>query len=213
MDKHRKAIDLFNRKASEYQAKYMDVSAYHESLDIFCESIERVYADVLELACGPGNVTKYLLDKRPNWQILATDLAPQMLELAQINNPQAETELMDIRSLTYLHRKFDGVICSFGLPYLSQEEAAQLVNDAVQVLHSDGVLYLSTMSGAYDRSGWEQPSDGGPDQMYIHYHERDYLVNCMKEAGFSMIYESAKPLESSDLVDLMLIGKLGTELP
>jgi len=40
-------------------------------------------AKVLELACGPGNITKCLLSKRPDLEILATDIAPNILELAK----------------------------------------------------------------------------------------------------------------------------------
>ena len=42
---------------------------------------------VLELGCGPGNLSKQLLSLRPDLKITATDLAPDMLEIAQETNP------------------------------------------------------------------------------------------------------------------------------
>ena len=60
--------DLFNRWAERYQERFMNVDMYSESFDLFCKEL-KTDASVLELACGPGNITKYLLDRRPDLQI------------------------------------------------------------------------------------------------------------------------------------------------
>ena len=99
IDNTKIAIDVFNKLAKAYQDKFMDVSMYHNSLDVFCSFIKTENAEVLELACGPGNITKYLLEKRNDFKLLGTDLAPNMIELAKINNPTAKFELMDCRAL------------------------------------------------------------------------------------------------------------------
>src|SRR5438045_2838934 len=100
MDKTKIAVDLFNKLASEYQKKYMDVSLYSDSLNLFCKLIPKQNATVLELACGPGNVTKYLLDKRPDLKILGTDLGPNMIKLARQNNPTVEFKILDCRNIS-----------------------------------------------------------------------------------------------------------------
>src|SRR6476660_8726042 len=58
-EKSAAAVSLFNKLAKQYQDKYMDVSLYHHSFDIFCRHISKPNAEILELACGPGNITKY----------------------------------------------------------------------------------------------------------------------------------------------------------
>ena len=73
MNKTRFAVHVFNKYAEVYQDKYMDVSLYHSTLDLFAASVANERAEILELACGPGNVTRYLLDKCPGWKILGTD--------------------------------------------------------------------------------------------------------------------------------------------
>jgi 2-polyprenyl-3-methyl-5-hydroxy-6-metoxy-1,4-benzoquinol methylase len=70
----------------------MDLSLYDESYDDFCQLLQKKNASILEIGCGPGNVTKYLLGKRPDYKIHATDAAPSMLALAKINNPTAKVE-------------------------------------------------------------------------------------------------------------------------
>ena len=58
------AIFIFNHHAEEYQSKYMDLAKYHESLDLFC-SLVPTSPHLLDIACGPGNMTKYVLDQYP----------------------------------------------------------------------------------------------------------------------------------------------------
>jgi ubiquinone/menaquinone biosynthesis C-methylase UbiE len=111
MDKNKIAVALFDKLAHGYQEKYMDVALYHDTLDWFCENLQTPNASILELACGPGNITKYLLEQRPDFKIIGTDLAPKMIELAAINNPNAQFQLMDCRELASHDAKYDGVMC------------------------------------------------------------------------------------------------------
>ena len=103
MDKTKMAVDVFDRQAHNYEQKFMDVSLYHHSLDKYCDRLSSAQATVLELACGPGNITAYVLGKMPELQILGTDLSPAMLALARKNNPAAVFELLDCRNILLLH--------------------------------------------------------------------------------------------------------------
>ena len=123
MDKTKLAVDVFDKLANLYQAKFMDVSLYHDTFDMFCNNITKQNADVLELACGPGNITHYLLSKRSDFKLLGTDLAPNMIELAKINNPSAQFQLLDSRDIRKLNKTYDAIMCGFILPYLSKEDA------------------------------------------------------------------------------------------
>ena len=144
MDKLQMAINVFNKRAVQYQDKFMDVALYHDSFDLFCNSIPKQTAAVLEIACGPGNITRYLLEKRPDFQLLGIDLAPNMLELARSNNPQAEFMLMDGRDILRLNKLFDGIMCGFCLPYLSREEAVKMIGDAARLLLPGGIFCCKT---------------------------------------------------------------------
>src|SRR4051812_15408408 len=106
MDKNKIAVAVFDKSAKKYQDKFMDVSLYHDTFDAFCDLVTKKGAMVLEIACGPGNITKYLLEKRPDLKILGTDLSPNMLELARANNPLAEFVLMDCRNIGSLNQKY-----------------------------------------------------------------------------------------------------------
>lgn len=213
MDKNQLAVDLFDKYANQYQDKFMDVSLYHATLDLFCQQVARPAAQVLDLACGPGNITKYLFNKRPDFQIMGVDLSPQMIALAQANNTGAQFQLSDCRALLTLGQNYDGIICGFGLPYLSKAESEQLIRDAGQVLAAQGCLYLSTMEGDYNQSGFKGPSSGGEEVLYQYYHEADYLIAALEENGFKLI--DLQRIASTDakgqsITDLIILAKKTT---
>lgn len=208
MDQTKMAVDIFNKLADGYQERFMDVSLYHDSLDMFCNSIQKEKAEILELACGPGNITKYLLENRPDFKILGTDLAPNMIALAKINNPTADFQLMDCRAIPSLNKKFDGILCGFGLPYLSKEEALQFIKDSSQQLNKNGVLYISTMEDDNSKSGFKTGSTG--DTMFQNFHQADYLSAALEENGFNIIHLERKEYIHNEekTTDLILIGLL-----
>ena len=206
MDQTKIAVNIFNKLADGYQEKFMDVSMYHESFDIFCATIKKQNATVLELACGPGNITKYLLEKRSDFKLLGTDLAPNMIALAKINNPTADFQLLDFREITNLNRKFDAIMCGFGLPYLSKEEAIRFIADASDVLNPEGVLYISTMEDDNSKSGFKTGSTG--DAMYQNFHQADYLSKSLEENKLKIIHIDRKEYihNEQNTTDLIIIA-------
>jgi 2-polyprenyl-3-methyl-5-hydroxy-6-metoxy-1,4-benzoquinol methylase len=208
MNEIQPAVAVFDKLADVYQDKYMDVSLYHHSSDLFCDQITLKNAKILELACGPGNITQYLLKKRPDFKILGTDLSPNMVELAKINNPTAEFQLMDCREIGRLDQRYDAIMCGFCLPYLSKEEAIQLVQDASELLNPNGVLYISTMEDDYSKSGPKTSSDGA-HQLYMYFHQADYLTAALQEHGFKTInlqHQDYPTQDGTKTTDLLIIA-------
>ena len=212
MNNTQQAIALFDQRAQDYQDKFMHLNQFQDTFDLFCAQLPKTGAQVLELACGPGNITHHLLARRPDLQILGTDLAPKMLELARINNPSATFELLDCRDVGQFEQKFDGIVCGFGLPYLSKEEALGFIRDAARTLEPGGVLYISTMEDDYNKSGLKSSSSG--EQLFMHYHQADYLTKAMEDNGLSILNLLRKDYPEQDgsiTIDLVIIaGKIDT---
>ena len=208
MDNSEKAALVFDKHAMSYQEKFMDVALYSDSLDLFCSLMSNPNASVLELACGPGNITRYLYQKIPTLKILGIDLAPKMIELAKINNPTADFMVMDCREIDQLSQRYDAMMCSFCLPYLTKEESIQLISNSANLLNSNGVLYLSTMEDDYNRSGFKTGSQG--DQIYMNYHQEDYISETLIKNGFEIInikHQIYPTNDSEKVIDLIIIAR------
>ena len=185
MDYGATTASTFQKLAELYRDKYMGLAIYDESYREFCERLKPGRARVLDAACGPGNVSRYLMAQRADLDLLGIDLAPRMVELAREAVPSARFAVQDCRRLLDLQLSFDGIIRAFGLPYLSREEATAFISAASQALAPGGVFHLSTMLGQKEDSGFESCSTG--DQVYVNYHSEDELMDSLKNCGFRII--------------------------
>lgn len=210
MDSYKITIAAFDKQASNYQDKYMYLDLYNDTYDAFCRLIENENPKVFEIGCGPGNITKYLLAKRPDFKITAIDMAPNMIKLARINNPSAAFKLMDCREIDKIKDTYDAIMCGFCLPYLSKKDVSKLLNDCSELLNKNGVVYLSTMEGDYEQSGYKTSSDG-QDKAFIYYHEHDFINKTLDKSGFDIVEFKRKDFikpDGSKSVDMIFIARI-----
>lgn len=183
MDHYKETSETWNKIALLYQEKFMDLEMYNESYDFICEKINPQNAQILEIGCGPGNITKYILSKRPDFSIHGTDVAPNMIELAKVNCPQAKFDVMDCKQIDQLSDKYDGIICGFCLPYLSPTDVEKLLSDSFHLLNKNGLIYLSFVEGEPEKSGFQTGSSG--DRIYFNFHSLDYIESLLNALGFA----------------------------
>jgi len=208
MDKVKETVSTFNKYASQYQEKYMSYAPYVESYGAFAKLLTKKHCTILDVACGPGNFSRYLLNVNPNLKITGLDLAPDMIELARQNVPAAEFHLLDSRDIASLGKKFDVILLGFCLPYLSREESALLLTDIGKMINKNGLLYLSTIEGEYSRSGYQ--SNNSKDRMFVYYHSLNYLIEQLVTNGFEIVHAEKVSFPSdndSGIDDLFLFAR------
>jgi ubiquinone/menaquinone biosynthesis C-methylase UbiE len=184
MEKFQLSVKRFDEFASEYAEKFMDVEAYAPSIGRFCDLITDPDPAILELACGPGNVTRFVRNRFPNSRYLAIDLSPKMIELAKTRVPDVEFRVMDVRDISALITRFDAIMCSFCLPFLSSQDTNALIAHCSGSLKKNGVLYLSTMEGDESMAGYEPTNFSGEQKIYFNYHQQQDLENALTACGF-----------------------------
>jgi len=185
MDKYQETFDTWNKVALLYQEKFMNLPLYNQSYDIICDTLTNKNASILEIGCGPGNITKYLLSKRPDFKIMGIDVAENMIELAKKNNPTANFKIMDCRKVNELNQKYDGIVCGFCLPYLSPSDCSKLISDCQKLMNNKGLIYLSFVGGDADKSGFQNGSSG--NRAYFYYHNATELAAELKRNTFENI--------------------------
>ncbi|MFC5271323.1 class I SAM-dependent methyltransferase [Adhaeribacter terreus] len=196
MSPYQTTFETWNKVASAYQEKFMDLDLYDDTYDAFFSLIENQNARIFEIGCGPGNITKYLLAKRPDFRIEAIDVAPNMLELAKKNNPGANFRQMDCREIDTIYQKFDGIMCGFAMPYLSQPDCSKLIKDCAALLQTGGIFYCSAIEGNYEQSGYEANSAG--DKMYVYYYPESFLQMQLQQNNFKTVHFFRKKLPKAE---------------
>ncbi len=185
MDRYKETFETWNKVASLYQDKFMDLDLYNDTYDFICNSITKNSAKILEIGCGPGNIAKYLLSERPDFDIYGIDIAPNMIELAKKNNPTASFAIMDSRKIDEIKTKYDGIVCGFCLPYLSQTDSRKLITDCYNLLNENGLIYISFVEGDPIKSGFQFISSG--DRSYFYYHHLSDLKTKLIESKFDQL--------------------------
>ncbi len=138
--------------------------------DVFARDAE---INILDVACGPGSLTRDLALTFPKANITAVDLSFPYLKQAQsslkkfprVSFLQANAEEMPFKDL-----HFDVVTCSFLFHELPHKNRATVLKEAWRVLKVGGVLSLvdSIQEGDAPHLGWAL------EKFPISYHEPFY---------------------------------------
>lgn len=83
-----------------------------------------------------------------------------MIALAKKNNPTARFAVMDIRNMDEIKTTYDGIVCGFCLPYLSQTDSQKLITDCYSLFNEEGLLYISFVEGNPNESEFKTTSSG-----------------------------------------------------
>jgi len=207
MNHNEQAVALFNKLADSYADRFMNVDSYASGFDFFLQQLKR-NASILDVACGPGNITRYLLNKHPDLQILGIEMAPRMIELAQQNNPEATFSLHDAQSLQTLPQNFDAIVTGFLFPYLDQEAVISYLKSAFNQLNENGLLYISTIEDHYENSSLQASSTG--EQLMQYFYTGDWLKKELENLGFEILNEDRVRYSGKDqkpITDVILISK------
>ncbi|MGX7677358.1 class I SAM-dependent methyltransferase [Jatrophihabitans sp. DSM 45814] len=96
---------------------------------------------LLELAAGTGIATAELVKALPDLEIIATDLNPSMVALAQPRVPGATWRQADAQDLDFVDGFFDLVVCQFGVMFFPNKQAA--FAEAARVLSPGGTMMFT----------------------------------------------------------------------
>lgn len=158
-------------------------------------------ARVLELACGTGVVTRALAARlSAGSQIIATDISPDMLAVAQrlkpTSGPSVTFQQADALDLPFENNAFDAVICQFGLMLFP--DTPQGLREAGRVL-KPGAPIIAAVWDALEQNDFarvlsETLKDLFPEDpmtffedLPFSYYDLDQIRSDLEDAGFENI--------------------------
>lgn len=200
-------IRIFNKYAKQYQDKYMVYAPYAETYDYLATLVAKGSA-ILDVACGPANISKFLDSRIVELEIYGCDLSTEMIRLAQKNLPSGHFELRDSRDIKAITKRFDVLISGFCFPYLKKAEVKSFIADARECLNTGGIFYLSTMEGDYENSGY--PGNSAGDRIFTYYYHAEFLLDQLSKHKFDTLHVERKPFIENGVTtatDLFIYAK------
>jgi predicted TPR repeat methyltransferase len=173
----------FALTTNQWDAK---LELYSHSLLKFLDYLPNPISEVLELACGTGLNAKFLLQHRPKLEIMLTDAAPAMVDLAQKNNPTISCQILEFNQLKDLKKQYNAIIISFGIPYIDIIQLGELISVITEKLHNQGIIYLSYIIGKYSDSGLFRGSSG-EIKCQMFFYENEFIRKLMLDHGFEIV--------------------------
>ena len=130
----------YSELAADYESKVKERIFYEDRVRAFLASRVHGGARVLDVGCGPGQLTRSL---PPDVHVTFADLAPAMLAVAQRHRPSANTVLYDFHEPFLLGNApgFDVVLCVGCFDFCRDVERA--VKNLAGLLAERGTLLLS----------------------------------------------------------------------
>lgn len=207
MNHNNHAVEVFNARAEVYQEKYMNVDLYSDAIDFFCNETAKSGFEILDIACGPGNILKNIENGNRGFQLTGMDLSAEMVRLAKLNVPSATIIQGDCRKLARFTKQYDGVICNFAIPYLDMNETIQLIENISKKTKIDGLFLLGFIKGEYKNSGIVRSSTG--DEIFVHYYDPSFIKEWIEKFRFAVLkameFQSPNPGQSEQ--DILIVSK------
>lgn len=116
-------------------------------LDKYSDEFKKVtIGDALDLGCGLGQYTKYLLDK--GFTTTSADISKDVLEKVQENYPETKTIVLDMsKPLPFEEEQFDLVFANLSIHYFDEETTIKLLKEIRRIL-KDGGYFIGSVNSS-----------------------------------------------------------------
>ena len=138
-----KANEMWNEIHSSYQR---DKIEYDDWLDMFHSDIDNCKTPIIDLGCGSGNDTLYLIEKGK--EVIPCDYSKNAIQNIKNNFPEVErTECFDMtKGLPFEDNFTDLVICDLSLHYFKEKTTFEILKELKRVLKPNGILLFRVNS-------------------------------------------------------------------
>lgn len=192
--------ETYNQIADIYTDRYFDISSDTDLVDRFLKQLSP-QAKILDIGCGPGNFTQYLVSK--GFEVEGIDIAEEMLRIARSHLPQIQFTQGDLSALPYPDESFDAVFSAYSLIHVAQADIAKTIIGIQRILTSKGLVFVLAQKGNSDHFIAEPLM---PErQNFVNFFSLDNLVQDFQTNGFSIKEHIEIPITDPDnLTDSVL---------
>ena len=185
----------FNLAAEKYYELFKDEMKQKECdriiLDKFAGNFDSG-SIVCDVGCGPGHITRYLLDKGLN--VFGVDISERCIEIARRENPKVRFQVMDMARLDLADESIDGIISFYSIIHTPKRLVNVLFSEFSRVLRGGGIILVVVKRGSSE--GYVDELLGFKTRLYSTYFTEEELETYLQTSGFEVIFmETRRPYD------------------
>ena len=129
-----------------FKVRARDEITTDDWMDMFSKEIDCCNTPIIDLGCGGGNNTLYLIDKGK--QVIPCDFTDKAIKQVKLNFPEImRTEQFDmLDGLPFLDEFTDIVVADLCLHYFTEEGTLSILNEINRILRPGGLLLVRVNS-------------------------------------------------------------------
>ncbi|MEO7309603.1 MAG: class I SAM-dependent methyltransferase [Chitinophagaceae bacterium] len=186
MQTQENTIDCYNKTAQAYADKFGD-ELDHKHLDRILLSAfaaeNGAKGKMIDLGCGPGQTTNWVAKQGAD--VIGTDIAPAMVDVAEVLHPQLHFDTADMLQLPYPDKSFGSAIAFYSIVHFDYEHIRIAFNEIKRVLSANGQFLFSFHIGdqvVHMDEFLEQRVN-----IDFHFFEVEKVIEILSATGFEII--------------------------
>ena len=181
--------ETYNKIATDWFNDHKENDWWIESTNKFLSYL-KPGSKILDVGCGPGLKTKYLIDQ--GFELVGIDFSAEMIKLAKEYCPSGKFFVKDIKQALDLDM-FDGVYAQAVLLHIPKSEIIAVLKNFYNSLKTEGCMYLAVKEL---REG-QKEEQSVMENDYNYEYERFFsfftlpeVKNYLAELGMKILHEN-----------------------
>ena len=195
--------DTYNKIGDDWFKDHEVDTWWHQGTDKFI-SLLKPRASVLDVGCGGGLGSKYLLEK--GMAVTGIDFSEKMIEIATREVSGGKFLLMDVHDLSPLTEEFDGLYVKAVLLHIPKKDVPGVIRSLLGKLKIGGLLYVAVKEAVPGQQEEEIKIENDFGYEYQRFFSFFFLPEMEKyftDAGLKVCYKNVTPAGRTRWIEII----------
>lgn len=195
--------DTYNKIANDFFREHRADSWWHEGTDTFISFLKK-HASVLDVGCGAGPASKYLVGK--GLSIAGIDFSEKLIEIAKREVPQGKFTVMDMRGIDSLGEQFDGLYVKASLLHLPKKTVPDMMSKLAGRLKPKGFIYVAVKganAGQEEEQVKVEHDFGYTFERFFSFFFLPEMEKYFTDAGFKIVWKKTALTGQTNWIEII----------
>lgn len=182
--------DTYDRIAEDWHQDHQKDDWWIEGTNKFISFLKKGDL-VLDVGCGGGTKSKYLIQKGLN--VIGIDFSGKMIEIAKCEVPNGTFIVRDLANVETLDYMLDGIFMQAVLLHIPKAKAKEAIQKMANKLKKGGYLYVAVKAqkpGRADEEVSVEEDYGYRYERFFSFFSLEEIKKHMKESRLDIVYET-----------------------